>query len=87
MCSGYLINFKNFHELYESNNPPKCSAKDMTELEEDNKDDDAVFSIADGSTIATRVHPSSSEQMVLSSIQHMLMYTVHSVGVCRGNLN
>ena len=83
MCSGYLINFKNFHELYESNNPPKCSAKDMAELEEDDKDDDAVSSIG----AATHVHPSSSEQMVLSSIQHMLMYTVHSVGVCRGNLN
>ena len=55
MYSGYLINFKHFHELYESNNPPKCSAKDMAELEEDDKDDDAVFSIgaattADGST-------------------------------------
>ena len=45
---GYLINFKHFHELYESNNPPKCSAKDMAEQEEDK---DAVFSIgADGST-------------------------------------
>ena len=83
VCSGYLISFKNFHELYESNNPPKCSAKDMAEFEEDDKDDDAVFSIG----TATHVHPSSSEQMVLSSIQHMLMYTVHSVGVCRGNLN
>jgi hypothetical protein len=28
---GYLINFKHFHELYESNNPPKCSAKEMDE--------------------------------------------------------
>jgi len=42
---GYLINFKHFHELYESNNPPKCSAKDMAQMGEDDKDDDAVFSI------------------------------------------
>ena len=32
--SGYLINFKHFHEMYESKNPPKCCAKEMDEAEE-----------------------------------------------------
>ena len=39
--SGYLINFKHFHEMYESKNPPKCCAKDMDEAEENVADDES----------------------------------------------
>lgn len=39
--SGYLINFKHFHEMYESKNPPKCCAKDMDDAEENVADDES----------------------------------------------
>lgn len=42
---GYLINFKHFHELYESNNPPKCSAKEMDESDDRDDNTNPVFSI------------------------------------------
>jgi len=40
---GYLINFSHFHETYPTKNPPKCSAKEMDELE--NNDSSEIFAI------------------------------------------
>lgn len=70
---GYLINFKHFHELYESNNPPKCSAKDMAELEEedDDKDDDAVFSIGAATTNEGSLTPEQRSSVLGSSSSHV----------------
>lgn len=57
---GYLINFKHFHELYESNNPPKCSAREMDEAEEEDKDDDdPVFSLG----VSGSIEQSSNEKL------------------------
>ena len=49
--SGYLINFKHFHELYESNNPPKCSAREMDEAEDEKEDEEAVFSLGQSGSL------------------------------------
>jgi len=48
---GYLINFKHFHELYESNNPPKCSAREMDEAEDEKEDEEAVFSLGQSGSL------------------------------------
>ena len=51
MFLGYLINFKHFHELYESNNPPKCSAREMDEAEDEKDDEEAVFSLGQSGSL------------------------------------
>ena len=48
---GYLINFKHFHELYESNNPPKCSAREMDQAEDEKEDEEAVFSLGQSGSL------------------------------------